>query len=172
MPLAARSPLAALCTLLAGALTLPGAAWAQDTSGVGSIAGVVFAGDGTPAAGVTICVAGTDRCSTSVAGGKGSWIVSARRSFLDYFTDDIGIGGVPVIYAVNGKVVYDISARDRVWAVNVTGVDTLRLGSTATSDPADSELANAGYSWDRRNNRIRFGEQQGIFPLVDLEWSL
>ena len=74
--------------------------------------------------------------------GKGSWIVSARRSFLDFFTDDIGIGGVPVVWAFNGKVVYDLTPRDRVWAVNVTGVDRVRLGATASSDSADSELAN------------------------------
>lgn len=92
--------------------------------------------------------------------GKGSWIVSARRSFLDFFTKDIGIGGVPVIYALNAKVVYDLSPRDRVWAVNVTGVDRLRLGATVASTSEDSELANldiqyrgwrtaAGLNWQR-----------------------
>ena len=34
--------------------------------------------------------------------GRGSWLVSARRSFLDVFTRDTGIGGVPVLYTVNG----------------------------------------------------------------------
>ena len=28
----------------------------------------------------------------------------------------------------------------------------------------------SGYSWDRVNNRVRFDEQQGIFPLVGMEW--
>ena len=83
-----------------------------------------------------------------LGGGKGSWIVSARRSFLDFFTDDIGIGGVPVIYALNAKVVYDLSPRDRVWAVNITGIDELRLGATASSDPEDSELANLDIRYD------------------------
>ena len=41
--------------------------------------------------------------------GKGSWVVSARRSFLDFFTDDVGFGGVPVNYSFNGKAVYDLS---------------------------------------------------------------
>jgi hypothetical protein len=92
--------------------------------------------------------------------GRGSWIVSARRSFLDFFTDDIGVGGVPVIYALNAKVVYDLSPRDRVWAVNLTGVDNLRLGATASSTSDDSELANldiryrgwrsaSGVNWQR-----------------------
>ena len=41
--------------------------------------------------------------------GKGSWVVSARRSFLDVFTDDVGFGGVPVNYSFNAKAVYDVS---------------------------------------------------------------
>ena len=44
-----------------------------------------------------------------IASGKGSWIVSARRSFLDFFTDDIGFGGVPVLYTLNAKAVYDLT---------------------------------------------------------------
>ncbi|HSK08173.1 MAG TPA: TonB-dependent receptor, partial [Vicinamibacterales bacterium] len=95
-----------------------------------------------------------------IGNGRGSWIVSARRSFLDVFTSDIGVGGVPVIYALNAKVVYDLSPRDRVWAVNVSGVDRLRLGATASSTSEDSELANldiryrgwrsaSGVNWQR-----------------------
>ncbi len=60
--------------------------------------------------------------------GKGSWIVSARRSFLDLFTNDIGFGGVPVVYTTNSKVVYDLSPKDRIWVANLTGIDKIRLG--------------------------------------------
>ncbi len=66
--------------------------------------------------------------------GRGSWIVSARRSFLDVFTKDVGFGGVPVLYSVNAKAVYDLSPADRVWAVNVTGLDRIRLGLTDSTD--------------------------------------
>jgi len=69
-----------------------------------------------------------------LAGGRGSWIVSARRSFLDFVTDDIGVGGVPVLYTLNGKVVFDVGPRDRVWAVNISGIDSIRLGLTEDSD--------------------------------------
>jgi hypothetical protein len=62
--------------------------------------------------------------------GKGSWLVSARRSFLDLFTDNIGIGGVPVQYSFTGKVLYDLTPRDRIWAVSLSGVDQIRLGPT------------------------------------------
>ncbi|MBI4893296.1 MAG: TonB-dependent receptor [Acidobacteria bacterium] len=60
--------------------------------------------------------------------GKGSWIASFRRSFLDAFTDDVGFGGVPITYTFNGKVLYDLTSRDRIWAANITGVDDIRLG--------------------------------------------
>jgi outer membrane receptor protein involved in Fe transport len=72
---------------------------------------------------------------------RGSWVVSARRSFLDLFTNDIGVGGVPVLYTVNAKAVYDLSATDRIWAVNVTGIDRIRLGLT-DSTPNDEEIFN------------------------------
>lgn len=73
--------------------------------------------------------------------GRGSWIASVRRSFLDVFTDDIGIGGVPVLYTLNAKAVYDLSPRDRVWVVNVAGADRIRLGLDEATD-LDEELAN------------------------------
>jgi hypothetical protein len=82
-----------------------------------------------------------------IAAGRGSWIVSGRRSFLDLFTDDIGIGGVPVQYTVNGKVVFDLNARHRLWLLNVTGTDDVRLGLTEESDPSE-ELSNFDIRYD------------------------
>src|SRR5262245_45872977 len=76
-----------------------------------------------------------------IAKGRGSWVASARRSFLDLFTNDIGVGGVPVLYTVNGKAVYDLGANDRIWVVNVTGIDRIRLGMTDAT-PNDEEVFN------------------------------
>ncbi len=73
--------------------------------------------------------------------GRGSWIVSARRSFLDLFTNDIGFGGVPVLYSVNAKAVVDLGSRDRVWVVNISGIDRIRLGRTDDTEP-DEEVFN------------------------------
>ncbi len=79
--------------------------------------------------------------------GKGSWIVSGRRSFLDIFTSDVGFGGVPVLYTTNAKAVYDLSPRDRVWAVNVSGIDNIRLGLTESSDLTD-EISTLDIRYD------------------------
>jgi hypothetical protein len=72
---------------------------------------------------------------------RGSWVVAARRSFLDAFTKDIGVGGVPVLYTLNAKAVYDVTAHDRLWVVNITGVDRIRLGLT-DSTANDQEVFN------------------------------
>ncbi len=91
---------------------------------------------------------------------KGSWVVSARRSFLDAFTDDVGFGGVPIVYTLNAKALYDLTPRDRIWAATVTGVDSIRLGAKQEEDTDDSGLntldiryegwrsAN-GFNWQR-----------------------
>jgi hypothetical protein len=82
-----------------------------------------------------------------ITGGNGSWVVSARRTFLDLFTQDVGFGGVPVVYSFNGKAVYDLTPRDRLWAVNLTGVDSIRLGLSESTDLED-EIANFDIRFD------------------------
>ncbi|MFN7544277.1 MAG: TonB-dependent receptor domain-containing protein [Acidobacteriota bacterium] len=78
-----------------------------------------------------------------IAKGKGSWVISARRSFLDAFTNDIGFGGVPVNYNFNAKFVYDASPRDRIWFVNITGYDYINIRPQA-EEPDDTLSINAG----------------------------
>jgi hypothetical protein len=107
--------------------------------------------------------------------GKGSWVVSARRSFLDLFTEDVGFGGVPVVHSFNAKAVYDLTPRDRIWMVNLAGIDEIRLGLTDSSDLED-EIANfdiryegwrgaTGFNWQRT-----FGSRGvGLFGITHAE---
>ncbi len=96
--------------------------------------------------------------------GKGSWVTSVRRSFLDLFTNDIGFGGVPVVYTTNSKFVYDLTPKDRIWVANLTGVDNIRLGpaeGTAFGDNTEQDGPNefdiryngwrsaTGFNWQR-----------------------
>lgn len=90
---------------------------------------------------------------------KGSWIVSARRSFLDFFTDDIGFGGVPVNYSFNTKALYDVTPKDRIWMVNFTGLDDIRLGPTNEKKP-DSELATLDIRYDGWRSATGFNWQR------------
>ncbi len=94
--------------------------------------------------------------------GKGSWVVSARRSFLDAFTDDVGFGGVPVVYTLNGKTVYDVGPRDRIWAATVTGVDSIRLGAKQEQFSDDSNLNTLDIRYDGWRSANGFNWQRLI----------
>ena len=95
--------------------------------------------------------------------GRDSWVVSARRSFLDLVTEDVGIGGVPVLYSFNAKAVYDFTPRDRMWLVNIAGIDEIRLGLSESTDLEGRDcqlrhplrrLAHAtGFNWQRTLGR-------------------
>jgi len=78
--------------------------------------------------------------------GKGSWVVSARRSFLDFFTDDLGFGGVPVNYSFNGKALYDLTANDRIWAANISGIDSITIRPDASKTDQQTTRYNIDYS--------------------------
>ncbi|BCS31985.1 collagen-binding protein [Luteitalea sp. TBR-22] len=91
---------------------------------------------------------------------KGSWIVSARRSILDLFSDDVGFGGVPTLYTINAKATYDLSPKDRIWLINVTGFDNIRLGRTDDAEDIADEIntfdiryegqrSSTGVNWQR-----------------------
>jgi len=88
--------------------------------------------------------------------GKGSWVVSARRSFLDAFTKDIGFGGVPVNYSFNAKVVYDLTANDRIWVSNISGLDKITIHPNGVSKDQQINIDNVqnngwrsstGFNW-------------------------
>ena len=89
---------------------------------------------------------------------KGSWIVSVRRSFLDLFTKDIGIGGVPVYGNAEGKVVYDLNSNNRIWLADLGGRDNISIRPDGTNtneqpDPNNIDYRGwrnaAGLNWQR-----------------------
>jgi hypothetical protein len=93
---------------------------------------------------------------------KGSFVTSFRRTFIDLFTDDVGFGGVPVAYTSNTKLLYDLSSRDRVWLVNLTGVDNIRLGPADGQSAADreEEVTNLDIRYKGRRSATGFNWQR------------
>lgn len=60
-----------------------------------------------------------------LANGKGSWLISARKSFLDFIVGAIGedLNSVPNYGDIQGKVVYDISPNHKLTLLNILGID-------------------------------------------------
>ncbi len=90
---------------------------------------------------------------------RGSWVVSARRSFLDLFTHDLGFGGVPKTYTFNGKALYDLTPRDRIWVASLAAVDNIRLGATQGS-ANDQEVSNFDIRYSGWRNATGFNWQR------------
>ena len=64
--------------------------------------------------------------------GSGSMFISVRRSVLNWFTNDIGMNGVP-IYS-NGLIRADnrVDERNNWWGLSLTGVDSMDIHPSAT----------------------------------------
>ncbi len=67
-------------------------------------------------------------------GRKGSWMFSARKSYLDLIVDAIGAGIAPRYGDLQGKIVYDISERNKLTILGVTGIDSVSLSKNNSMD--------------------------------------
>jgi hypothetical protein len=65
---------------------------------------------------------------------RGSWLVSARRSYLDLLVDAIGVGVVPKYSDYQGKFVYDLSPRSRISILGILGVDYINFDRQSAID--------------------------------------
>ena len=91
--------------------------------------------------------------------GKGSWVVSARRSFLDSSPTTWDSAACRCVYSFNAKAVYDLSPRDRIWVVNIAGIDEIRLGLSESTD-LDDEIANFDIRYDGWRSATGFNWQR------------
>ena len=74
-----------------------------------------------------------------LSNGRGSWIASARRSYLDLIVGAIGTGVVPVYSDMQGKLSFDISDKHQLALLGISGFDNIELGPDDADDAADGE---------------------------------
>ena len=103
--------------------------------------------------------------------------MSARLSFLSgrpFTTYDPGVStaqrrGVDDLTRVNASRAPDYGRVDiRVDRTFTAGGRPLNLFAGVQNVTNRHNFAS--YSWNRRTNAQQFGEQQGIFPIVGLDW--
>lgn len=62
-----------------------------------------------------------------IAAGKGSWLFSVRKSYLDLLVDAIGTGVAPKYSDYQGKLVYDPSPNNKLTLLGVLGIDYIHF---------------------------------------------
>ncbi len=65
--------------------------------------------------------------------GRGSWVLSARRSYLDLIVGAIGTGAVPRYSDVQGKLSWDLAPAHKLTALGLGGFDAIDI------EPEDSD---------------------------------
>jgi len=69
---------------------------------------------------------------------KGSYLVSARRSFLDFLVDAIGTGVAPKYSDYQAKVVYDLTSADKLSFLGIVGVDYINFDKEQSIDDGNT----------------------------------
>ncbi len=62
-----------------------------------------------------------------LANGKGSWILSARKSFLDLIIASTGLTAVPKYYSLQGKISYNFNAKNKLLINGIYGDDRVTI---------------------------------------------
>ncbi len=73
-----------------------------------------------------------------IADGKASWLLSARRSYLDMLVDAIGTGVAPKYSDYQGKLVYDLSPKHKLTVLGVLGVDYISFDKNDSEDQGNN----------------------------------
>lgn len=63
----------------------------------------------------------------AIDGGKGSWIFSARNSFISLIAGSFGLTAVPYYYDLQGKAVYDLSNKHKLSLSGIYGNDRIDI---------------------------------------------
>ena len=83
-----------------------------------------------------------------LAGVPGSWVLSARRSFLDLIADAIGTGGVVPEYSdVQGMATFDVGPTHRIRLLGLGGFDAFREDDDDGAIAADTRQYVGGVNW-------------------------
>lgn len=103
----------------------------------------------------------------------GSLLLSAHRSLLNLFTDDIGLNGVPIYTNLFGRARLNISPKDEVSLLSISGVDSINI-DPCSGDWFETNTINTQYHGWRTTNGLRWqhvysGASYGTATLSDSE---
>lgn len=78
---------------------------------------------------------------------RGSWMLSARRSFLDLIIKDFGLAAVPKYSNYQVKAVYDLDKSNKLWLVSLGGIDDIHftIDEDDKDDPSLLDVKSGGW---------------------------
>jgi len=91
--------------------------------------------------------------------GKGSYIFSLHRSYMELMAPLLGYGGIPVYSNLQGKLVVDLNAKNQLLALVLGGDDSIDFGGKAEADDYhQGQVDTLGYEkTDFRSRQITTG---------------
>jgi hypothetical protein len=78
---------------------------------------------------------------------RGSWLVSARRSYLDFIFNAAGFGFVPEYYSIQGKGVYDLNENNFLTVNFISNLDRVRFNNDDNEKKQDNSLILDNDQW-------------------------
>jgi len=89
-----------------------------------------------------------------LAQGKGSYLLSYHKSYLDWIIANTGLTAIPRYYNMQGKIVYDLNDRHKLIWNGVYGSDKILLGNDDIGEDSDIDCVDVksheyagGVSW-------------------------
>jgi hypothetical protein len=97
---------------------------------------------------VSVGYAGADIVVDHPIGRLGATVTEFRKSVVNFFTDDIGIDGVPKYWSVLSKDIFSLSDHDVISILFLTGDDSLDIAPNL-QDAQDPTFLNTYYTGNR-----------------------
>lgn len=103
----------------------------------------------------------------------GALLLSAHRSLLNVFTDDIGLDGVPIYTNAFGRARINLTPKDELSILSLNGIDSINI-NPCSGNWFETNTINTQYSGWRTTNGIRWqhiysGVSAGVATLSDSE---
>ncbi len=92
-------------------------------------------------------IAGAGLLAEGPLGKRGSWLITARRSYLDLIAGAYGLESVPEYANYEAKLVYDLSPRNRLSLVSIGGWDQMNFDPDPEKEDEPSNIKIESSGW-------------------------
>lgn len=107
-----------------------------------------------------------------IAQGKGSLLVSARRSYLDVLADAINAGGAPRYGDIQIKAVYDINTKNKITAINIFGDSLFKNSREEAEEQGFTAYAKAHTYQNTTGMNWRSIWNSNFYSNTSFSWSV